>query len=64
MENELTQLETRIEQLIALYGKLKSENAELRARVVRVEAENRALADKLKRAAERFESVLEKLPEA
>ncbi|NLF55806.1 MAG: hypothetical protein GX576_15675 [Thauera phenolivorans] len=64
MENELTQLETRIEQLIALYGKLKSENVELHARVVRVEAENRALADKLKRAADRFEAVLDKLPEA
>lgn len=64
MENELTQLESRIEQLIGLCGSLKTENAELRTRVVRLEAENHKLAGKLKLAAERLEAVLEKLPEA
>ncbi len=64
MDTELAQLESQIEQLITLYGRLKTDSLELRGRVARLEAENRQLCDKLDRAAARVEAVLEKLPEA
>lgn len=64
MDAELTHLEAQLEQLISLYGALKAENLGLRTRVVKLEAENHQLADKVRRAADRLEAVLEKLPEA
>lgn len=64
MDAELTQLEALLEQLISLHGTVEAENAALRARVVKLEAENHQLTDKVRRAAERLEAVLEKLPEA
>ncbi|NMG34384.1 hypothetical protein GRF61_07975 [Azoarcus sp. TTM-91] len=64
MDAELTQLETQVEQLIGLYESLKAENRELRARVGRLEADNRSLSDKVKLAADKLEAMLEKLPEA
>ncbi|TAH50196.1 MAG: hypothetical protein EYC67_03195 [Betaproteobacteria bacterium] len=64
MDAELTQLETQLEQLISLHGALRAENLSLRARVVKLEAENHQLTDKVRRAAERLEAVLNKLPEA
>jgi len=64
MDAELSKLENQVEQLIGLYEACKADGRELRARVVRLEAENRALADKVRLATSRLESLLEKLPEA
>ncbi|MBS0545347.1 MAG: hypothetical protein JSR40_16625 [Proteobacteria bacterium] len=64
MDAELNQLEAQIEQLISLHGMLKAENLALRTRVVKLEAENHQLSEKVRRAAERLEAVLNKLPEA
>lgn len=61
---ELTRLEAQIEQLISLYAGLKAENRDLRARVVKLEADNHVLADKVKRAADKLETLLDQLPEA
>lgn len=64
MDTELAQLESQLEQLITLYGRLRTDGLELRGKVARLEAENRQLRDKLDRASARIEAVLEKLPEA
>ena len=64
MDNELAQLEAQLEQLISQYERLKAGNLELRGLVARLEAENRQLADKVRLATDRLESLLDKLPEA
>lgn len=64
MDAELTQLEQQLETLIGLYEGLRRENRELLRRVVKLDAENRRLGDKLKVAVEGVETILEKLPEA
>ena len=64
MDTELAQLEAQLEQLISLRARLRADNAELRGRVLRLETDNRQLSDKVRFAAERVESLLEKLPEA
>lgn len=64
MDTELAQLEAQLEQLIGLYERLKADNAGLRGRIVRLEADNRQLSDKVRLAAERVERLLESLPEA
>lgn len=64
MDIELAQLETQLEQLINLHDRLKAENIGLHGRVTQLDAENRQLAAKLKRAIERLEALLDKLPEA
>jgi len=64
MDTELAQLEPKLEQLISLHERLRADNAELRGRVLRLETDNRQLSDKVRFAAERVESLLEKLPEA
>lgn len=61
---ELTRLEAQLEQLISLYGGLKAENRDLRTRVAQLESENHLLADKVKLAADKLETLLDQLPEA
>lgn len=64
MDNELAQLEQRIDQLIALNHKLRSENSDLRARIAALEADKHRLGDKLQRAIAGVEAALQQLPEA
>lgn len=64
MDSELVQLEAQLEQLISLHDRVKAENIGLHGRVTQLDAENRQLAAKLKRAIERLEALLDKLPEA
>ena len=64
MDAELNKLENQIEQLIGLYESGKAEGRELRTRIVRLEAENRMLADKVKLATSKLENLLQQLPEA
>ena len=63
METELAQLESQLEQLIGLYGRLKADHRGLHGRVAQLEADNRKLSAKLTLATERLEAVLDKLPE-
>ena len=64
MENELAQLEQRIDAIVALNHKLRSENSDLHARIAALEADKRRLGDKLQRAIAGVEAALQQLPEA
>ena len=64
MDTELAQLEAQLEQLISHHDRLRADNSALRGRIVRLEAENRKLSDKVRLAADRLEGLLDKLPEA
>ncbi len=64
MDPELSLLEQQVDQLMSLYEAMKSENRDLRSRLVSVEADNRRLRDKVEIAAARVEAVLEQLPQA
>ena len=63
MDNELNQLESQIEQMVALFEAGKAELRDLRLRLSALEAENRKLNGKLNLAVSKLEAVLEKLPE-
>jgi cell division protein ZapB len=63
MDAELSRLERHVEQLISLCEGLKADNRELRTRLAKFEADNHALADKVKFATTQFEALLEKLPQ-
>lgn len=64
MEEELSQLESRIEQVVVLHEGVKAENRDLRARLARLEAESRSQGEKLRLATEKLESLLARLPRA
>lgn len=63
METELSRLEQRLEQLVGLYESDRLEGRNLRMRIASLETENRRLADKVRLATEKLESVLDRLPE-
>jgi cell division protein ZapB len=63
MSISLDTLEQRIDQLLSMCGSLRDENASLRARVVHLEADKHALAQKIDTAAVRLEALMEHLPE-
>ncbi|MGC3963270.1 MAG: hypothetical protein QM803_08040 [Rhodocyclaceae bacterium] len=62
MDNEIADLDARISRLIEAFADARRTNGELAERVARLEADNRALTDKLSTAVARIEAVLEKLP--
>lgn len=64
MDAELNKLENQVEQLIGLYESGKAERRELCTRIARLEAENRALAEKVNLATAKLENLLAQLPEA
>lgn len=59
---ELQSLEEKLTLLVGLHQRGRDENRDLRVRVAQLEAENRALADKVKTARERVEALIERLP--
>lgn len=63
MDADLIKLEQHLEQLITLFEGLKEENRGLRLRNAELEMKNHALADKVRDAVARVESLLEKLPQ-
>jgi cell division protein ZapB len=63
MDADLIKLEQHLEQLISLFEGLKEENRGLRLRNAELEMKNHALADKVRDAVARVESLLEKLPQ-
>lgn len=62
MNAELSQLEYKLDQILALCQSLRADNHELRTRVAGLEAERRRLGDKLETACARLEALLEKVP--
>ncbi len=63
MENQLRALETKLELLISISGKLRAENHQLRQDLAHSQSSNRQLADKMDAAKARLERLLEKLPD-
>ncbi len=63
MENQLRALESKLELLISISGKLRAENHQLRQDLAHSQSSNRQLADKMDAAKARLEKLLEKLPD-
>ncbi len=63
MSVSLDQLERKVDQMVDICASLRHENQDLRVRVASLEAEKAALAKKIEVAAERLESLMERLPE-
>ena len=63
MESDLNALEDRIREAVDLCKRLRSENIEMRQRVVQLESENRRLRDKVSDAIERIDTLIGKIPE-
>lgn len=63
MENELTTLEQRLNQLIVQFSEVCQENLRLRNKSARLVEENHGLKAKLNQISTRVEDVLSKLPE-
>lgn len=64
MDAELNKLENQVEQIVGLLESCRAEGRDLRTRVVRLEAENRALTEKVRLATEKLEALLAQLPES
>ncbi|MEO7464877.1 MAG: hypothetical protein ABIV42_05345 [Nitrosospira sp.] len=62
MEAELKSLEDKINQFVQLCEQLRSENIELRQRLLSVTSENKHLAEKISVAAGRLEVLLTQIP--
>ncbi len=63
MEGDLSNLEQKIEKMVAFCQALREENRELRGRVAGLEAEKQALSAKIDTACARLETLMERLPE-
>lgn len=63
MEAELSALDERIRQLIALAERLRADNIDLRQQLAAVQGENRQLRDKVSNARERLEGLLTRIPQ-
>ena len=62
MNDQLSSLEQRIDQLLGHFAQVRGENQDLRIRVANLESENKRLREKLNAAAERVEGLIEELP--
>ncbi len=63
MESHLHALEIKLAQLIAISGKLRAENIQLRQDLAQAQSSNRQLGDKMDAAKQRLETLLDNLPE-
>lgn len=64
MNDQLSALEQRIDQLLDHFAQVRGENQDLRLRVANLEGENKRLREKIDAAAERVEVLIEGLPAA
>ena len=62
MNDQLSALEQRIDQLLGHFDLVRGENQDLRLRVANLESENKRLRDKIDAAAGRVEVLIEGLP--
>jgi cell division protein ZapB len=63
MEAELKSLEQKIQQLVELCQRLRSDNQQLRQQLASALNENKQLHDKISNAAARLENILAHIPE-
>jgi cell division protein ZapB len=63
MEAELNALDERIQQLVRVCERLRSENADLRQQLAASQNEGKLLRDKMTAARVRLEHVLTRIPE-
>ena len=63
MQNELDALERKIAQVAALCHALRAENQQFRQQFATIEAEKRALGERMEAARARLERLAERLPE-
>lgn len=63
MSANLDSLDRKIDQLLDLCRKLRTENVDLRGRVAGLESEKLILKEKMDVARSRLESLMERLPE-
>jgi len=64
MNDQLSALEQRIDQLLDHFAQVRGENHDLRIRVAKLESENKRLSEKIDAAAERVEVLIDGLPAA
>jgi cell division protein ZapB len=64
MNDELAELEQKVEQVLALCSDLRAENQRLQVRMAGLEIEKQRLSGKVESARARLESLMEKLPQA
>ncbi len=63
METEINGLDEKVQQLAQLCQKLRTDNSELRQRLVSAKHENQRLNEKITTATSRLETLLEKMPD-
>ena len=59
--SELELLEQKVSQLVRLHAQAKEENRDLRARTLRLETENRQLAEKIDAARTRIDGLVARM---
>ena len=64
MVNELNALESKITQVVSLCRTLRAENSQLKQRLAKADAEQKALSERMELARQRLEQLAEQLPEA
>jgi cell division protein ZapB len=63
METELKSLEQKLNQVVELCHRLRTDNQELRQQLASALSENKQLAEKIGSASDRLENLLHQLPE-
>ena len=63
METEINGLDEKVQQLAQLCQKLRTDNSELRQRLVSAKHENQRLNENITTATSRLETLLEKMPD-
>ena len=62
MESDLTVLEEKVAQLIALCHSLRSENLQLRQELAHAQNDTRQLKEQMAQASDKLEALIERLP--
>jgi cell division protein ZapB len=63
MDAELSSLEDKVNQFVALCQRLRANNHQLRQQLVSAQTENRQLSEKISHAETRLETLLTQIPE-
>jgi len=63
MDAEIARLEAQLDKLITLYEAGRTDLSAARSRVAELEAENDAMRERLRSAAERLDAIIERLPD-
>jgi len=63
MEAELDTLEAKLNQLVQLCHRLRTDNSELRQQLVATQSQNKQLMEKIEGARQRLEGLLSRIPD-